>query len=97
MLSLTVILPTYNAITYIEEMLDSLRLQIRRPDEVRIFDDCSTDDTVKTIKKYIERYDLHNWLIYRNEKNKGWIKNFIDAAYSVNDSDVILFADKDDI
>ena len=96
-LSLTVILPTYNAMTHLEEMLDSLRLQTLQPDEVRIFDDCSTDDTVEITKSYIQRYELNNWLLYRNERNKGWIKNFMDAARSVKNADVILFADQDDI
>ena len=96
-LSLTVILPTYNAITHLEEMLDSLRLQTLQPDEVRIFDDCSTDDTVKAIEDYIKHYKLDNWFLYKNERNKGWIKNFMDATRSVKNADVILFADQDDI
>ena len=72
-LSLTVILPTYNAITHLEEMLDSLRLQTLQPDEVRIFDDCSTDDTVEAIENYIEYYNLDSWFLYKNKQNKGWI------------------------
>lgn len=97
LLSLTVVLPTYNAINHLEEMLDSLRLQILQPNEVKIFDDCSTDNTVETIENYIKHYNLDNWFLYKNEQNKGWIKNFMDAMRSVKNCDVILFADQDDI
>ena len=39
----SVALTLFNGLKYIEEQLDSIRLQTRKPDEVIIVDDCSND------------------------------------------------------
>ena len=72
----SIIMSTYNGTTYLEEQLDSIRLQTRQADEVVISDDCSKDQTVEAVKAYIQKYDLKNWSIYRNETNCGWEKKF---------------------
>lgn len=87
---------TYNGATYLEEQLDSIRLQTRQADEVVISDDCSKDQTVEAVKAYIQKYDLKNWSIYRNETNCGWEKNFMQGIEKTR-GDLLFFADQDDI
>lgn len=94
--TVSVVLSTYNGAQYIVEQLDSIANQTRKPDEVLIFDDCSSDDTVEIVEQFIKQRQLLNWNISVNEKNKGWKRNFIDAFHSAN-GDLIFCADQDDI
>ena len=52
-LRISLVLSSYNGSEYIDEQLDSLRLQDRTFDEVLICDDCSTDGTYDIIRSYI--------------------------------------------
>lgn len=92
----SVALTTYNGSKFIVELLDSLKEQTRKPDEVIIVDDVSTDDTIKIVREYIEEYHLSNWRIIRNESNLGWKKNFRKAV-GLCTGEVIFFCDQDDI
>ena len=47
---------TYNGAQYIEEQLESIRIQTMPVDEVRICDDGSSDDTVEVICHYIREH-----------------------------------------
>lgn len=92
----SVVLTTYNGMQYLEPLLDSLRLQSKRIDEVLIFDDKSTDETIKFIQNYIEKYELNEWKVTVNKVNKGWKKNFKDGILSAK-GDLIFPCDQDDI
>ena len=92
----SIILSTYNGEKYIVEQLDSLRQQTRPADEVLIRDDCSSDNTVQTVKDYIARYQLNNWSIQKNTQNQGWKKNFSNLLTDAS-GDVIFPCDQDDI
>ncbi len=94
-LSTAVVISTYNGHKYIEEQLDSIRLQTKAPDEVVIVDDCSTDETVTIVQNYIQKYQLSRWKVCVNKVNKGWEKNFIDGMAQAN-SDLIFPCDQDD-
>lgn len=87
---------TYNGRKYIVELLDSIYHQTRKPDEVIIIDDVSTDDTVSIVDKYIDSKNLSNWRIIKNESNIGWKKNFR-KAMGMCSGDIIFFCDQDDI
>lgn len=93
---ISVIVATYNGAKYIIEQLDSLRLQTRQPDELIISDDCSTDDTVSLVQNYIDKFQLKNWKLQKNTKNKGFQKNFLDLLV-LSKGEIIFFADQDDI
>ena len=96
-MKISVIVSTYNGSEYIIEQLDSLRDQTRKPDEVLISDDVSSDDTVEIVKKYISDNNLQDrWSCSVNAKNKGFIKNFFDGAER-SSGDLLLFCDQDDI
>jgi glycosyltransferase involved in cell wall biosynthesis len=86
----------YNGEKYLPEQLESIVCQTLQPDEVNIFDDCSTDSTVSVISEFIRKHNLPNWHININRYNKGWRLNFYDALSNCN-GDYIFFCDQDDI
>ena len=92
----SVVMTTYNGSRFMKEMLDSLRNQTRKIDEVIICDDRSKDDTVEIISNYINKYNLVNWNLIVNEKNLGWEKNFLNALGKAT-NEVIYPCDQDDI
>lgn len=96
-MKISIIISTYNGEKYIFEQLDSIYNQTRQPDEVIIYDDCSTDNTVKVIKKYIcEKRLEKNWKITINTVNKGWRSNFMHMIWQAT-GDLIFTCDQDDI
>lgn len=95
-LTSSVIMATYNGMKYIEQQLDSIRLQTRQPDEVIICDDLSQDGTFDFINRYIQKHSLINWKALRNDTNLGWINNFY-KLFQLASSDTIFCADQDDI
>ena len=54
----SVVLSTYNGSKYVIELLDSLKNQSLRIDEVIISDDASSDNTVEIVKEYIKKNSL---------------------------------------
>lgn len=50
--SVSVVIPAYNAEKYIGRAIDSVLAQTRRPDEVIVVDDGSTDGTAEVIRSY---------------------------------------------
>jgi glycosyltransferase involved in cell wall biosynthesis len=54
--TLSVIMPAYNAESYIREAVNSVLNQTYQDFELIIIDDASTDSTVKIIKKFVKKY-----------------------------------------
>ena len=82
-----VVIALYNGERFIEKQLDSLRTQTKAPDQVIMCDDGSTDRTIEIVKNYIEQHGLEKtWILSKNEKNLGYIKNFYHAI-SMSDAD----------
>lgn len=95
-MEISIIVSTYNGEKYIVEQLESLKNQTMQADEVLIFDDCSTDNTIGLCEEYIKKDNLKNWHITLNGQNKGWKRNFIDGLANAK-GDLIFFCDQDDI
>jgi len=95
-MKVSVILSTYNGEKYIIEQMDSIKNQSKPADEVIICDDCSKDKTYKIIQDYIKINSLDNWHLYRNEKTKGFIKNFLDGS-KLATGDLLFYSDQDDV
>lgn len=94
---ISVALATYNGEKYIIKQLESIKNQSVKPDEVIICDDLSKDSTAKLINEYIEKNELKKtWKLVINERNLGYIKNFI-KAITLTHGDYIFLSDQDDI
>lgn len=96
MMTISVVLTTYNAEKYLIKQLESIRTQTRKAEEVLIFDDRSSDNTVSIINEYVSNNDLQNWTIKVNEKNLGWKKNFKEGLLAAK-GDIVFPCDQDDI
>lgn len=100
MVEISVIVPCYNVAGFIEEGLRSVLQQTLPPREIICVDDCSSDDTIRIIRRLQEEYP-NKISLYINEKNRG-------ATYTRNrglviargeyvqffDADDLLFPDK---
>ena len=95
-MKVSVVMTTYNGEKYVVEQLDSIRTQTRKADEVLIFDDRSSDQTVQLIQNYINHNELNGWKVMVNASNKGWKKNFFEGIQETS-GDIIFLCDQDDI
>ena len=93
---ISVAVALYNSLRYIEEQLDSIKNQTIQVDEVVLIDDCSTDNTIDFVKRYINKYSLHGWKLFFHSKNKGYINTFTEAIGKTS-GDIIILCDHDDI
>lgn len=94
-MKISILMSVYNGVQYLQVQLDSIRLQTRKPDEVVIIDDCSTDGSFDFISSYIDSYALFHWKLVRNKENKGWKHNFMHGI-DLTSGDIVFFADQDD-
>lgn len=93
-----VLMCLYNGEKFLTEQLNSLLSQTRQPDEVMIYDDMSTDNSVHIIDDFMKNHNLYTWRLVVNSKNFGWRRNFYNAIVSGHrDDDIIFFCDQDDI
>ena len=95
MKTIGVIIPNYNSGTYIRKCLDSLLEQEYKVNEIIVVDDCSTDDSPKIVKEYIQQYALRNWRIYLNDCNLGYKGNF-QKGIELATGKYIFLCDQDD-
>lgn len=95
MLKISVAMTSYNGEKFIKTQLSSLLKQIRKPDEVIIVDDVSTDNTVEIIKDFITENKLYDWKLTVNEENLGFKQNF-KKALSLATGDIVFLCDQDD-
>lgn len=94
-MKISIAMTSYNGATYLQQQLDSFTRQTRLPDELVVCDDCSSDDTVKVLKRFQKTapFTVH---IHCNQENLGFIKNFAQAL-SLCSGDLICLSDQDDI
>lgn len=90
----SIALCTYNGEHFLAEQLESILQQTYNQLEIVIVDDCSTDDTVSVIKKYIAKDN--RIIYYKNSTNLGYNKNF-EKAISLCNGTYVAIADQDDI
>ncbi|SHL93730.1 glycosyltransferase [Fibrobacter sp. UWB7] len=92
----SVAMTTYNGSKYIKEQLNSILNQSKSVDEILIFDDQSTDDTISFVEKIIKEKNVDKCKVYLNKSRMGWKKNFIQAI-SATTGDIVFLADQDDV
>jgi glycosyltransferase involved in cell wall biosynthesis len=88
--TVTAIIPTYNRAKLLSQALESALCQTRRPDEIIIVDDGSTDDT----KRIVEGYGTQVRYFYQNNSGPAAARN---RGLRAASGDIIAFLDSDDL
>jgi glycosyltransferase involved in cell wall biosynthesis len=93
--TISVALCTYNGARFLEEQLASLQAQERRPDELVVCDDRSTDKTVQLLESFanVAPFPVR---IHVNPVNLGSTANF-ERAMRLCAGTLIAFCDQDDV
>ncbi len=89
-----IVMASYNGEKYMEEQLNSLLAQTWQNITIEVCDDGSSDRTCEIAEQYLRqdsRLSLH-----RNEKNKGYVRNFLEGIRR-SDAEYIMLCDQDDI
>ena len=89
---ISVCVATFNAESYIRTQLESIIAQLAAGDEIVIFDDHSTDDTIKVIQSLQEP----RIRLFEQQERQGVIRNF-ECALKAAKGDVIFLSDHDDV
>ena len=65
----SIIIPIYNVEKYLGTCVESILKQTYSNIEIVVINDCSTDGSLKILKKYAKKYD--NMILIENKENKG--------------------------
>lgn len=95
MTGISIAMATYNGAPFIDDQLDSIERQTRRPAELIVCDDQSTDDTVAHVERFAARAPFPV-CIQVNPQRLGWRANFMRAT-DLCTHELIAFSDQDDI
>jgi len=91
---ISVIIPCYNAASYIEKALQALEQQTFRDFDVIAVDDCSKDDTVDVVKQFAQSSELQITLL-QNEVNSGPALSR-NRGIRESSAEFVCFCDSDD-
>jgi hypothetical protein len=92
-LKISVALCTYNGARFLNDQLASLAAQQRQPDELVVFDDCSTDNTMELLEKFSAPFPVR---LHSNNCRIGSTANF-ELAIAACEGELIALCDQDDI
>lgn len=92
----TVIIPSYNSVEFLDSTIDSIKAQTIGFENIEliIIDDYSTDSTQDLINKYCEEYS--NIKTYESGKKTGTPGRARNIGICNSESDYIMFIDHDD-
>lgn len=88
MSALSVIIPTYQHAATIAECLDSVLSQTRKPDEIIVVNDGSTDGTEKVLSRYRDRVSV----ISQSNQGGNAARN---NGFAASRGDLVIFCDAD--
>lgn len=94
--TITVAIPVYNGEKFILQALNSIVEQTIKADKILICDNCSNDNTINIINKFIENYPDYNITLSINKKNIGFQKNFR-KCYDLANTDYLVILHVDDL
>jgi glycosyltransferase involved in cell wall biosynthesis len=94
-MNLSVALCTFNGERFLTAQLESLLVQTRRPDELIVCDDASTDATLSLLDRFAASAPFPV-RIHRNPATLGSTRNF-DQAIGLCTGDIIFLCDQDDV
>lgn len=89
----SIMIPVYNAESFIAECIDSILCQSYKNIELIIGDDFSTDNTVSVVESYLKIDDRIKFI--KNNKNLGITRNCNNILLSCRGNYVVLFAGDD--
>lgn len=92
----SIVMCTYNGERFLKEQLDSLLRQTVPFYELIVQDDGSTDATISIIESYKHANPDRNILLYRNNQQLGFCRNFL-TAFQKATGEYIACCDQDDV
>jgi glycosyltransferase involved in cell wall biosynthesis len=92
----SVIVPNYNYVKYLESRMDSIANQTYPVYELIVLDDFSSDDSVNEIKKYLSSTVIPNKLLL-NSKNSGSVSSQWEKGVHAAKGEIIWIAEADDL
>ena len=98
-ITVEVVLCTYNGARFVYEQLCSISNQTHIVNKISIYDDGSTDSTLKEIERFVVSFQESQKLLINthiNRVNLGYAKNFSQAIENSTE-DIIFLCDQDDI
>lgn len=91
--TVSVVMPVLNGAAYVEQALGSVAGQRRRPDEVIVVDDGSSDGTAEVVRRWGDLLPLR---VLRHESNRGcWAARA--TAIEATEADLVALLDGDDV
>ena len=96
MYKISIIIPIYNAEKYLRDLLDSIINQTMDLREIQVImvDDLSTDNSVKIMKEYVDKYD--NFISIELKKNNKIAGTARNEGMKQAKGKYLMFADSDD-
>jgi glycosyltransferase involved in cell wall biosynthesis len=85
---------SYNQSQFVVETLESVKAQTYKATEFIIVDDCSTDDSVAIIERWLQENKIHCTFV-RHDKNQGICKSLNDALAVVTGKYISMVASDD--
>jgi len=89
----SVIIPSYNYASYLEKRIESILSQTYSDIEIIVIDDCSPDNSVEVLQKYVTHSKV---TLVLKEENSGWISTN-NQGVELAKGEYILFAQCDDL
>lgn len=90
-----ILMAAYNSEKFLNAQVDSIINQTYTDWQLIIRDDCSSDNTVKIIQEYEQKYP-NKIKLFQAEKNSGAKANF-NCLLKLSKSEYIMFCDHDDV
>ena len=94
-MKVSVVMCAYNGQKFLHEQLSSIVKQTRRPNEIIICDDCSTDNSWAILKRF-ELLAPFAVRLRRNSSNIGVTANF-ESGLQMATGDIVFLCDQDDV
>ncbi|MFH1252897.1 MAG: glycosyltransferase family A protein [Candidatus Uhrbacteria bacterium] len=90
MKTISVIIPTYQHATTIGQCLNSLLTQTRKPDEIIVVNDGSTDNTLEVLRPFSEKI-----ILISKENEEGNPNPTRNLGFEKSHGDLVIFCDAD--
>lgn len=91
-IKLTIAIPTYNRCDLLRQTLNSVIEQLVEGIEIIVSDNASTDGTEEMVKEYCKKTNIR---YFRNSKNLGMDKNFLNCLKNAEGEYIHLLSDDD--